>query len=74
MTMIFTVAVLGIILIYDGYIMIKGGTEASISYLIITASYSYPLIPFFGGMIVGHFWWRMRDDEKTRKISENTRK
>jgi hypothetical protein len=72
-TEVVTVAAIFIILGYDCFALAKGGTEATISHMIITASYSYPLIPFFGGAVSSHFWWRMRDTAETKKIADNTR-
>jgi hypothetical protein len=56
------------LIIYDVFAIIKGGTEASISSIIITWSYEMPLLPFAFGVLCGHFFWRMRSNEDTRKI------
>lgn len=61
-----------IILIYDVYAIKVGGTEASISSLIIASSYEMPFmvfcIGFFLGVLAGHLFWRMRPNKDTRKI------
>ena len=57
------------LLIYDVYAIMVGGTEASISSLIITSSYEMPfmvfLIGFLLGVLVGHLFWRMRSNKDT---------
>jgi len=72
-TKVFTLILLVIIAVFDGWIMAKGGTEASISHLIITASYKYPMIPFLLGILCGHLFWRMRYTKYTKEISDSTR-
>lgn len=62
-----------VILIYDAFAVHFGGTEASISSLIINASYKMPFmvfcIGFFMGVLSGHLFWRMRGNEDTKKIN-----
>jgi hypothetical protein len=70
MTMIFTVSVFVLVAIYDVYAMIVGGTENSISHFLIEKSYSYPVLPFLIGVVIGHLFWRMRDTAATKKISD----
>jgi hypothetical protein len=57
------------ILIYDAVAISQGGTEASISSLIITASYEMPFMVFctgfFMGLLSGHLWWRMKPNKDT---------
>ena len=64
------------LVVYDVIAIMKGGTEASISSIIITASYQMPLIPFTFGILCGHFFWRMRTNEDTKEIDnvENLKK
>lgn len=58
-----------IILIYDAFAVHFGGTEASISSLIINASYKMPFmvlcIGYFNGILHGHLFWRMRPNKDT---------
>lgn len=60
------------VLIYDAIAVIYGGTEASISNLIITSAYQMPFmvlcIGFFLGILCGHLFWRMRGNEDTKKL------
>lgn len=60
------------ILGFDVFAIAKGGTEASISSLIITFAYDFPLftftIGFISGILVGHLFWRMKTNKDTRKI------
>lgn len=65
-------------LIYDIYAISEGGTEASISFMIYSWSYKYPVFTFFAGFgpgfLAGHFFFRIRDSIKTKQISDNSRK
>lgn len=60
------------ILIYDVYAIMKGGTEASISSLIIKSSYQMPFMVYciglFNGILIGHLFWRMRSNKDTKDI------
>jgi hypothetical protein len=47
------------------------GTEASISSIIIVASYELPIIPFAFGFLCGHFFWRMKPNKDTSKIDKD---
>lgn len=62
------------ILAYDVYAILIGGTEASISALLIKSSYEMPFmvfsIGFFIGILVGHLFWRLRSNEMTRDIDK----
>ena len=64
--------------LYDIYAMSKGGTEATISFIVFSWSYKYPIFTFASGFIpgvlVGHLFWRIRDTEKTKEISDDSRK
>jgi len=64
--------ILVIILIYDVYAIYVGGTEASISSLIIKSSYKMPFlvfcIGFINGVFVGHLFWRMKSNKDTKDI------
>lgn len=53
-----------ILSLYDVYAYIEGGTEGTISHLILSWSYSHPMVPFIGGLLSGHFWWRIRENPK----------
>ena len=65
-------------IVYDIYAISEGGTEASISFMMYEWSYKYPIFTwsmgFFPGVLVGHFWWRIRDTKTTKEISDNSRK
>jgi membrane protein implicated in regulation of membrane protease activity len=62
------------ILGYDVYAIMTGGTDASISALIIKSSYEMPFmtfsIGFFMGVLVGHLFWRMRSNDMTKEIDK----
>lgn len=66
------VAVL-VIAVYDGYVLIEGGTEASISHTLYMWSHKYPLVTFLWGMLCGHLFWRIRDTKETRKLNDAMR-
>lgn len=61
--------------VYDVFALMKGGTEASISSLIITTSYKMPfmgyMIGFINGVLVGHLMWRMRPNQDTKVIDSS---
>lgn len=61
--------IIAIILIYDAVAIMMGGTEASISSLIINASYKMPfmvlMIGYFNGLLHGHLFWRMKPNKDT---------
>jgi hypothetical protein len=63
-----------LILIYDVIAIVNGGTEASISSLIIKASYEMPFMTFmignFIGILEGHLFWRMKSNKDTEKIDK----
>jgi hypothetical protein len=65
---IFVVLILG----YDVYAILEGGTEASISSLVITSAYKMPfmvaMICLFLGILIGHLFWRMRGNKDTREL------
>lgn len=69
-TIIIIAAVALILGAWDIYVLIKGGTEATISHLVLVSSYKYPIIPFLGGFLSSHFWWRIKDTEETKKIAD----
>lgn len=59
------------IIIYDAVALIKGGTEASISHLMIVWSYEYPIFTFVMGVLAGHLFWRVRE---TKDLSKATKR
>lgn len=64
-----------IILIYDAIAIHNGGTEASISSLLITSAYKMPfmvyMIGLFNGILIGHLFWRMRQNKDTVAIDSS---
>lgn len=64
-------------LAYDVYAIHKGGTEASISFMFYEWSYKYPIftwsLGFIPGLLVGHFFWRIRDTATTKQLSDMSR-
>ena len=70
MTKIFTLVMFIIVAIYDVYAIVTGGTENSISHLLIVSSYKYPILPFLIGVVCGHLFWRLSDTRDTKKIAD----
>lgn len=68
LTYIFIGILFAAITIYDVVAIIKGGTEASISSIMISWSYKFPLFPFTIGVICGHLFWRMKGNKDTKEI------
>lgn len=60
MTAIFIVVIILLIAGFDAYVLIEGGTEASISYTMFTWSKEYPVFTFAMGFTMGHLFWRIR--------------
>lgn len=48
-----------IILTYDGYAVVKGGVQNTISYQLVQLSKKIPFIPFALGFLMGHFFGQM---------------
>jgi hypothetical protein len=64
-TKIATISLIGLILIYDIYAYVKGGQEATISYLIITDwSKNYSAFTFGIGFVMGHLFWPLAERKK----------
>lgn len=64
-------------IVYDVFAINGGGTESSISYMMYEWSFRYPILTFSIGFILGilcgHFFWRIRDTEGTKKFSDMSR-
>lgn len=69
-TIIFILATIISIAIYDVLTIAKGGLETSVSHTLIEWSYKYPIFTFLMGVTMGHLFWRMRDTPETKKIAE----
>ena len=62
------VVTIALLIIYDVVAIAKGGTEASISSVIIAFSYRMPMASFISGFVCGHLFWRMRTNKDTKEI------
>ena len=71
--MIFVAFIISAIIIYDVYALIYGGTDASISHLIITWSYQHPILPFTMGIVMGHLFWRMKQTKALMELKAYTK-
>jgi len=56
-----------IIAIVDVYLIMTGGTAASISHQIIVWSYEYPAFTFLMGFTMGHLFWKIKEVKKELK-------
>ena len=56
-TAIILLTVIAIAAILDALAEAKFGPQATISYVVITLSVQYPIIPFLCGIVLGHFFW-----------------
>ena len=64
LTVYFIFVTILVIVGYDLYAVYTGGTEATISYVIMTWSYSFPSFSFAMGFLMGHLFWRIRPVKK----------
>ena len=60
LTVWFSLAAVVIISAYDMFTLSVGSSEATISVMIMDLSKDNLIIPVFGGVLVGHFWWRTK--------------
>ncbi len=60
-TKIFLLILIAAIAIFDSYVFIQGGTEATISHVLMSWSYAHPAFTFSIGFVCGHLFWRIRD-------------
>ena len=67
-TALFILLIIVLIALYDTYAIVVGGTEASVSHMIIVWSYNYPAFTFLFGFAMGHLFWRMRDTKATKTL------
>ena len=67
--MIIIPIIIVLILVYDAIAIYFGGTEASISSIIINISYTMPFATnftsFMCGVLFGHLFWRMKPNKDT---------
>ena len=51
---------IAILAIYDVYAYVEGGTEGTISHVIMSWSYAHPAFTFSFGFLCGHLFWRIK--------------
>ena len=65
-----------LILVFDVFAIMKGGTEASISSLLIASAYKMPFMVYCiglaNGILAGHLFWRMKGNKDTLEIDNQT--
>ena len=61
-TQIFIMLIIMVIASYDIFVLTApdGGTESSISHVLLSWSYRHPVLPFSFGFIMGHLFWRIK--------------
>lgn len=66
-----------LILVFDVFAIVKGGTEASISSLLIIWAYKMPfgvyMIGLTNGILVGHLFWRMKGNSDTKDLDQKAK-
>lgn len=55
-TEVFICAALAVIILWDVYAVLRGGSEATISRILYDVATAYPIIPFAVGILIGHLW------------------
>ena len=67
-----SVILLILVLIYDSYLFMTGGTHATISWFIYQASYEKPFMVFMIGNVLGilcgHLFWQMTKPKVEEKV------
>jgi hypothetical protein len=58
-TLFITVGAVILLALYDVFAFARGGTPNTISFIIITWSKDYPIIPLAFGILMGHFFWQL---------------
>lgn len=56
-------------LLWEGYTLINNEERDTISERIWRAS-RRPLVPFLGGMLMGHFFWQAQDEYEEVEVEE----
>lgn len=56
-TAVFVLTITVASILFDAVMYWRGGWEATISYLALSKSRRYPIIPFALGVLVGHLFW-----------------
>lgn len=67
-TRIFIGVTIGVIVIYDVWVAVAGGTGTTVSHELITWAYKYPILPFSLGVVFGHLFWRMPSTPDTAEL------
>ena len=57
LTLVYVLTVLVVSIVFDAIMYCRGGWQATISYLVLTRSGRYRIIPFALGVLVGHWLW-----------------
>ena len=70
MTYAFIAIIFLICVVYDVFVLVDGGTESSISYVLMTWAYKYPILPFGVGFLCGHLFWRIKNVKGTDKLGK----
>lgn len=55
----FIIVVVAVIIGFDVFVILKSGSENSISQVVIDYFYAYPFLSFAFGWVCGHLTWQM---------------
>lgn len=53
----FIALIIGVIVLFDIYLVVKFGRKGTVSYKMMYWSYKFPIIPFAMGVVCAHFFW-----------------
>lgn len=56
-TIIFIIAAIAVIIGYDVWMLAARGYKSTISFTMLTAAQTWPIIPFAIGIVFGHLFW-----------------
>lgn len=70
LTPIFIFIIIAAIAAYDVWVIVVHGSHESISGYIIEWSYAHPVFSFVMGFVMGHLFWRMKRNERTKEIDK----
>lgn len=69
MTALFCWGIIAIIIIFDVWVIVKGGSQVSVSYYMADLFKDSPMVTFSFGVVCGHWLWpippkKCRDESK----------
>ena len=52
------------LLLWEGWTLVNNEAGDTISAVLRDAAFTWPIIPFVVGLLIGHFWWPNNDGKK----------